>query len=47
MQARSQVIEWAKRAGFADPKQFDLKPHHYGIVMSKKGKCKVVVKLVQ
>lgn len=31
-----QCIEWATRAGFADPKQFDLKPHHYGIVMSKK-----------
>ena len=32
-----QCIEWAWRAGFADPKQFDLNPHHYGIVMSKKG----------
>jgi len=30
--------EWAKKAGFSDPKQFDLKPYHYGIVMSKKGK---------
>ena len=32
-----QCIEWAKQAGFSEPKQFDLKPYHYGIVMSKKG----------
>ena len=32
-----QCIEWAKQAGFSDPKQFDLKPYHYGIVMSKEG----------
>ena len=32
-----QCIEWARRAGFADSKQFDLNPHHYGIVVSKKG----------
>lgn len=32
-----QCIKWAKQAGFADPKQFDLKPYHYGIVMVKKG----------
>lgn len=32
-----QCIEWAKQAGFAEPKQFDLKPYHYGIVMAKKG----------
>lgn len=31
-----QCVEWAKKAGFADPKHFDLKPYHYGIVMSKK-----------
>lgn len=30
-------IEWAKKVGFAEPKQFDLKPYHYGIVMTKKG----------
>lgn len=30
-----QCIEWAKQAGFAGPKQFDLKPYHYGIVMVK------------
>lgn len=32
-----ECIEWAKQAGFAEPKQFDLKPYHYGIVMTKKG----------
>lgn len=32
-----QCIEWAKQAGFAEPKKFELKPHHYGIVMVKKG----------
>ncbi len=26
-------IKWAKIAGFRDPKQFDLKPYHYGIVL--------------
>ena len=30
-------IEWATKAGFTDPKRFDLKPYHYGIVMTKKG----------
>lgn len=30
-------IEWAKKAGFTDSHQFDLKPYHYGIVMIKKG----------
>ncbi len=29
-------IEWAKKAGFTSPKQFDLRPYHYGIVMTKK-----------
>jgi SAM-dependent methyltransferase len=29
-------IEWAKNAGFIEPEQFDLKPYHYGIVMTKK-----------
>ena len=28
-------IEWAKKAGFVDPKKFDLKLYHYGIVMTK------------
>ncbi len=28
-------IKWAKDVGFVDPKRFDLKPYHYGIVMSK------------
>jgi SAM-dependent methyltransferase len=32
-----QCIEWAIKAGFADPKRSDLKPYHYGIVMTKKG----------
>jgi ubiquinone/menaquinone biosynthesis C-methylase UbiE len=29
-------IKWAKEAGFSDPKQYDLKPFHYGIVLAKK-----------
>ena len=29
-------IAWARKTGFVDPKQFDLKPYHYGIIMSKK-----------
>jgi ubiquinone/menaquinone biosynthesis C-methylase UbiE len=28
-------IQWAREAGFIQPRQFDLKPYHYGIVMSK------------
>ncbi|OGS20997.1 MAG: methyltransferase type 11 [Elusimicrobia bacterium RIFOXYA2_FULL_40_6] len=28
-------IKWAKDAGFRDPKQYDLKPYHYGIVLIK------------
>ena len=31
-----QCIEWAKQAGFTEPTQFDLKPYHYGILLSKK-----------
>jgi len=31
-----QCIEWAKKAGFIEPVQFDLKPYHYGIVMTKR-----------
>jgi SAM-dependent methyltransferase len=30
-----QCIQWAKGCGFSHPKQYDLKPHHYGIVMRK------------
>ena len=30
-----QCIAWAKEAGFINPKQHDLKPYHYGIVMRK------------
>lgn len=30
-----QCSEWANKAGFGSPKQFDLKPYHYGIVMTK------------
>lgn len=29
-----QCIEWVKKVGFIELKQFDLKPYHYGIVMS-------------
>lgn len=32
-----QCIKWAQEAGFHKPNQFDLKPYHYGIVLSKKG----------
>ncbi|MEI8218400.1 MAG: class I SAM-dependent methyltransferase [Elusimicrobiota bacterium] len=28
-------IRWAAAAGFGDPQQYDLKPYHYGITMSK------------
>lgn len=28
-------IKWAKKAGFIQPGMFDLKPYHYGIVLSK------------
>jgi SAM-dependent methyltransferase len=28
-------IEWAGKAGFVEPRRFDLKPYHYGIVLSK------------
>lgn len=31
-----QCIAWADKAGFTSPKQFDLKPYHYGIVVSKR-----------
>lgn len=30
-----QCIEWAKTVGFSSPKQLDLKPYHYGIVLKK------------
>jgi SAM-dependent methyltransferase len=32
-----QCIAWAGQVGFVEPKRFDLKPYHYGIVMTKKG----------
>lgn len=28
-------IRWAKATGFSDPKQYDLKPYHYGITLIK------------
>lgn len=31
-----QCIEWAESAGFCDPVQYYLKPHHYGIILTKK-----------
>ena len=35
-----QCIEWAKDVGFNNPRQFDLKPYHYGIVLKKEaGTC--------
>ena len=30
-------IEWAEKAGFVEPRHFDLEPYHYGIVLSKNG----------
>lgn len=33
-------IEWARQAGFANPKRYDLKPYHYGIVLSKEETAK-------
>lgn len=30
-----QCIQWAQAAGFINPKQYDLKPYHYGIVLIK------------
>lgn len=32
-----QCIKWAEASGFYNPVQFDFKPHHYGIVLIKKG----------
>ncbi|MFA4857950.1 MAG: class I SAM-dependent methyltransferase [Candidatus Margulisiibacteriota bacterium] len=32
-----QCLKWAQEAGFYNPGLFDLKPYHYGIVISKKG----------
>lgn len=31
-----QCIDWATNSGFNNPKRYDLKPYHYGIVMVKK-----------
>ena len=33
-----QCIEWAKNSGFNHPIRYDLKPYHYGIVLTKGGK---------
>jgi SAM-dependent methyltransferase len=33
-------IQWAEQAGFGKLRRFDLKPYHYGIVMTKKGEEK-------
>ena len=30
-----QCVRWAEEAGFIQPKQYNLKPYHYGIVMNK------------
>jgi ubiquinone/menaquinone biosynthesis C-methylase UbiE len=30
-------LRWAQNVGFTDSVQYDLKPHHYGIVLIKKG----------
>jgi len=30
-------LRWAQSVGFTESVQYDLKPHHYGIVMIKKG----------
>jgi len=35
-----QCIEWASSVGFVDPKMQDLKPYHYGIVLTKQGETK-------
>ena len=33
-----QCIEWARNSGFNHPERYDLRPHHYGIVLTKGGK---------
>ncbi|MDD5464833.1 MAG: class I SAM-dependent methyltransferase [Candidatus Omnitrophica bacterium] len=30
-----QCIKWAESAGFSNPVRYDLKPYHYGIVLTK------------
>lgn len=30
-----QCIEWALSVGFSDPVRYDLKPYHYGIILTK------------
>lgn len=32
-----QCIDWASVARFSNPRTYDLKPYHYGIVMEKRG----------
>ena len=33
-----QCIKWARNSGFNHPIEYDLKPYHYGIVLTKRGK---------
>ena len=33
-----QCIEWARNSGFNHPVRYNLKPYHYGIVLTKGGK---------
>jgi len=33
-----QCIKWARNSGFNHPLKYDLKPYHYGIVLTKGGK---------
>ena len=33
-----QCIKWARNSGFNHPIEYDLKPYHYGIVLTKGGK---------
>lgn len=35
-----QCITWAQKAGFIKPEQHDLRPYHYGIVLTKKENAK-------
>lgn len=32
---QEQCIKWAESSGFNNPKKYELKPYHYGIVMEK------------
>jgi ubiquinone/menaquinone biosynthesis C-methylase UbiE len=35
-----QCIQWAENAGFINSQKYDLKPYHYGIVLTKTGGIK-------